>query len=328
MAYGTSNAPFGLRPWGSLTSATINDSVQTFNIQASADGLTTYGISIFSGDMVIVNTVAANVAGLATTANTLALYLPAYTQNAAGTANTFAQTTPVFGVFQRCTYTDPQNNFIQSDYWPAATQVLTGSKITAYVSVDPNILWDVQISTPVNATAGGIFSGGVVPGASAAPIFPGIGATAAKTSAIGSNYSIMGGGGVNFDTVTNPFGGKYANNPTSTMTPAADAAAVTVFGTNPYGGNTRTMQSGAYLCVSTYGHNATDTFTGAGTYNNLNDYDHTVSTLPLKVWGYSPANQIAPGATLQTTPFINLLVTLNNHEAKPGVAGPTFTTLA
>ncbi len=140
----------------------------------------------------------------------------------------------------------------------------------------------------------------------------------------------MGGGGNNFNTIpidpANPTGEKYTNNPTSTMVTTAIGTPIADFGTNPFGGNVRTGISGAYLCVSAYGTNATDTFNGDGSFvnNGTKDYAHTTVTLPLKVIGYSSKNIIRPGKTLQTTPFLTLLVTINNHVFKPGTAGQTF----
>lgn len=321
MAYGV-NAPFGLRPLSSISGGSWTEKVNEYYIFASTDGLTTYGTSIFTGDLVVLS------ASLATV-NTIQLYLPTYTQNNSGTANTFAQTTPVLGVFMGCEYlsnVNGVNNLIKSAFWPAATQVVPGSVIKAYVLDDPDVVFDIQISTPINAT-GGNFSGGLVPGSSAAPIFPfSGGTTAAQTSGIGSNYSIMGGGGVNFNTIASPYGGNHRNNPTSTMTAVANGSPITSFGTNPYGGSNLTGQSGAYLCVNTAGLNATDTFTGNGAFNVGNDYNNTVQTLPLKVIGYTrhPQNVAAPGLTLQTTPFLNVSVVINNHVYRNGTSGQTF----
>lgn len=320
MAYGQ-NAPFGLRPFCSISGGAWTEKTNLYYISASANGQTTYGTSIFTGDLVVLSNSAASI-------NTIQLYLPTYTAQAGGTVNTFTQTTPVLGVFVGCEYISTvtgTNNLIKSAFWPAAAQVMPGTMIKAYVIDDPDVVWDVQVSTPINATAGGAFAGGVVPGSSAAPIFPAIGATAVKSAGVGSTYTIMGGGGVNFNTISNPYGGTYANNPTSTMMDQALATPITVFGINPYGGNTTTGQSGAYLCVNTFGAN-TSTFLGAGAFNNLNNYDHTPATLPLKVLGYTPNpnNTAAPGLTLQTTPFLNVLVTINNHVWRAGTAGQTF----
>jgi len=328
MAYGT-NAPFGLRALYSLNGGTWVEKLTAYEIPSG------YNKSIFTGDLVTFNTVlgAASV-NAPNVVTKIGLYLPIYTQNNAGNANTFANAIPIVGVFQGCEYVDAITKVPTfSKYYPANTQVVTGTPIIAYVNDDPNVVWDVQISTPINATANGAFA---VSGAdTAAPIFPGVNSDATprptKTSGIGSNFSIMGGGGVNFSTIqidaTRPQLGFYTNNPVSTMVAVANGNPVTDFGTNPYGGNVLSGISGAYLCVSTYGVNATDTFTGAGTYNVLNDYDHAVATLPLKVIGYSSNSQNIPlpGKTLATTPFVNLAVMINNHVFKAGTAGPTFT---
>jgi hypothetical protein len=313
MAYGV-NAPFGLRPYSSISGGSWTEKTNEYFITPA------YPISIFSGDLVVLSASLASI-------NTIALYLPTYTAQAAGTINTFTQTTPVLGVFVSCQYFDVTNKLVQSPFWPAATAVYPNTTVKAFVIDDPDVVWDVQISTPINALAGGAgFAGGVVPGLSAAPLFPSVGASAATSAGIGSTYSIMGGGGVNFNTVANPNGGVYANNPTSTMTDQALGTGITVFGTNPYGGNTRSGQSGAYLCVNTAGANTT-TFNGVGGFNTINNYDRRPATLPLKVLGFTPDpnNTAAVGATLQTTPFLNVLVTINNHVWRAGTVGQTFT---
>jgi hypothetical protein len=325
MAYGT-NGPFGLRALYNNTGSTWVERRTVYSIpNTGGNAPVGYDVSLFNGDLVRLSTLAA--AGADGGVNTINVYLPAFTQNVAGTANTFAQTFPVLGVFQDCEYYDVNNQLVRSPFWPANTLIYPGTSITAYVNDDPNVVWEVQASTYINAAAAD-FTGAGVAGLTSAPFFPGTSATAAKTSGIGSNFSIMGGGGINFNTIpidpANPTGAKYTNNPVSTMTAAADGTAVTVFGTNPYGGDVKSGLSGAYLCVSTYGKNATNTFTGDGSFNAGNDYDHTVVTLPLKAIGYSTKNIIRPGKTLQTTPFLTLLVTINNHVFKAGTPGQTF----
>ncbi len=322
MAYGT-NGPFGLRALNNNTGSNWVERSTAYNIpNTGGNAPVGYGVSIFQGDLVRLSPVATEV-------NTINLYLPVFTQTTANAANTFAQAYPALGVFQGCTYYDTSNKLQRERFWPANTAIYPGTTITAYVNDDPNVVWEVQASTYINASAAD-FAGGSAAGTSASPFSPGTSGTAAKTSGIGSNFSIMGGGGINFNTIpidpANPTGEKYTNNPVSTMTGAADGTAVTVFGTNPYGGDIKSKISGAYLCVSTYGNNndAANTFLGTGVYNAAKDYDHTVATLPLKLVGYSSKNIIRPGKTLQTTPFLTLLVTINNHVFKPGTPGQTF----
>ncbi len=278
-----------------------------------------YNVSIFTGDLVTLNAPVANV-------NQIAIYLPILNQaNAA--PNVFDNTRPVLGVFQGCEYYDATTKVLTFSKWyPANTQVVPGTKISALINDDPNVVWEIQVSTYINAN-GTTFAGGNVSGTSAGPFFPGISGTAGYVSGIGSNYSIMGGGGI-FNTIPNPAGGFYTNNPISTFTDTAANTPVTVSGTNPFGGSTLNGTSGAYLCVSTYGTNTGgNTLTGNGAFAATRDYDHTAATLPLKALGYSPNSQNipAPGKTLDQTPFVNVMVIINNHVFKGGTVGPTFT---
>lgn len=141
MAYGV-NAPFGLRPISSITGGSWTEKVNEYYIAASADGLTTYGTSIFTGDPVIWNPAIANQGG-----GTIARY-DFNTDYNAGT-----NAVSVLGVFMGCEYFSTNtatNNLIKSAYWPAASQVVAGTKIKAYVIDDPNVVYDIQVSTWTN----------------------------------------------------------------------------------------------------------------------------------------------------------------------------------
>ena len=46
-----------------------------------------------------------------------------------------------------CEYTLPNGTLVQSPYWPGGTVVRAGSKIKAFVLDDPDVLYDVQVST-------------------------------------------------------------------------------------------------------------------------------------------------------------------------------------
>lgn len=141
MAYGV-NAPFGLRPISSITGGSWTEKVNEYYIAASADGLTTYGTSIFTGDPVIWNPVVANQGG-----GTIARY------NFNTDYNAGTNTTSVLGVFMGCEYFSTNtatNNLIKSAYWPASSQVVAGTKIKAYVIDDPNVVYDIQVSTWTN----------------------------------------------------------------------------------------------------------------------------------------------------------------------------------
>lgn len=276
MAYGV-NAPFGLRPLSSINGGSWTEKTNEYYILASADGLTTYGQSIFTGDLVVWGTSRGNLAPTGGI-GTIAVYTPNFNNAVPSTFNGTGLATAL-GVFQGCEYITPTGTLVKSPYWPASTTVMPGSIIKASVIDDPTVVYDVQVSTNKDANAAAFVGN---------PIFPntnGTGGGAFRyTGSFGRNFAFMIGGGAGFTTVPNPRGGFYTNNPTT--------------------GNTRTGQSGFYLCV--------DTSTAAG-YDD-HDYFKDVTTLPLRALGYTqnPNNIAAPGLTMATTPFLNVRVTLNN----------------
>lgn len=138
MAYGI-NAPFGLRPLSSMSGGNWTEKTNQYTIAASADGATTYGTSLFTGDPVIWNPVAANQGG-----GTVARY----GFNTDGNAGT--NSVSVLGTFMGCEYTLPTGVLVKSPYWPAATSVYAGTKIKAWVLDDPDVVYDIQVSTWTN----------------------------------------------------------------------------------------------------------------------------------------------------------------------------------
>jgi len=135
MAYGT-NAPFGLRPLQSINGGSWTEKVNTYFISASANGATTYGTSLFTGDPVIWNPVVANQGG-----GTIARY------GFNNDGNNDGNAVSVLGVFMGCEYTLPTGVLVKSPYWPASTAVQAGSKIKALVLDDPSVVFDIQVST-------------------------------------------------------------------------------------------------------------------------------------------------------------------------------------
>lgn len=304
MAYGT-NAPFGLRPMSSITGGSWTEKVNEYYISATvANGMTTgYNASIFTGDPVQFNTNAdapingAN--GYLATSGTVAVYTPGYTDAAPSRFST----TPVLGVFTGCEYysaATSTNNLILSSYWPAASQIVPGTQIKAFVIDDPMVVYDVQMSTHVNAN-GNAFYG-------LAPVLPvqnpaGDNAADVLSGNFGSNFALNIGGGTNFDTIQiNGNAANYNNNPTT--------------------GSTLTGQSGFYLDVAT---------STGGVLTH--DYNKTIVTLPLKAIGYTRnvnnvprINPVEFGSSYTTahTPFMNVMAFLNNHVYKAGTQGVVF----
>ena len=173
MAYGT-NAPFGLRPVKSISGGCWAEQTNPYRIAASADGTTTSARSIFQGDLVVWNATAANQGGGTITA---------YDYDTDGAAGDNA--TPVIGVFVSCEYFLPSGELVQANYWPASTMVKAGSDITAFVTDDPSVLYNVQVSTWTNVLNNARFTKDLV----------------------GQNFGVgVGGGGANL-VPNNPTGG-------------------------------------------------------------------------------------------------------------------------
>lgn len=301
MAYGT-NAPFGLRPLNSIVGGSWTEKVNEYEIYASADGLTTYSTSIFTGDPVQWGT---SLAGTAANGSisTIQRWLSPYTGG--NTPGTFTDL-PILGVFMGCRYVAANavsSTPVQvSPYWPASTQVKAGTKIIAYILDDPTVLYDIQVSSHIDA---GDVGGGVV-NFFAKPVFPDTNATGGapfvSAGSFGRNFALNIGGGTNF----------------STILPVNTIPANTTYANNPAAGSTITGQSAFYLDVNT-------SATGDGTGDNK-DYAKNVTTLPLKALFYTinPQNVAATGATIDTTPFINVTCIINNHVYSKGSTPPVY----
>jgi hypothetical protein len=288
MAYGV-NAPFGLRPISSITGGSWTEKVNEYYIYTDPNGTNSYNVSIFTGDPVVFTPTAANITGNPSVGGFITRYLPAFADAAPATFSTL----PLLGVFVGCEYTsvvNGTNSLIKSAFWPAGTAVVPGTLIKAFVIDDPNVVYDVQISSSIDAV-GNAFIG--------SPTFPNQNTNGNRKGAFGSNFALNIAGGTNFSTVINAYttatGNTYANNPAS--------------------GSTLTGQSAFYLDVATpVGGDAT------------HDYLKTTATLPLKVvgWTQNPNNVAATGLTQATTPFLNVRVIINNHVYGHSVVGTTL----
>lgn len=281
MSYGT-NAPQGLMPMSSITGGSWTEKTNEYYIYASADGTTTYQNPIFTGDPVVWGTSLGATPAANGLVGTIAVYFPNFTNG----APTQFSSVPVLGTFVGCEYLSTvtgTNNLIKSAYWPGGAQVIPGSLIRAYVIDDPDVMYDIQVSTNRNA-AGNAFVGD--------PVFPNTNPTGAApfslAGSFGRNFALNVGGGTNFNSVINSY----------------TIATQTNYANNPATGSTLTGQSAFYLDV--------DTSTAPG-YND-HDYDKDVVGLPVRAVGYTrnPNNVAAPTLTLQTTPFLNVMVTINN----------------
>ncbi len=137
MAYGT-NAPFGLKPFNSITGAGYwTSKLNKYNIGCNAAGAT-YKQNIFQNDPLGFNTTGADI-GRGTIA-------PLVLAMAGGGNNTGFP----LGVFQGCEYFDTAGNFQTSNHWVGGTPILPGSRVKALVIDDPMAVFDVQASTSGN----------------------------------------------------------------------------------------------------------------------------------------------------------------------------------
>lgn len=145
MAYGV-NAPFGLRPIQSIEGGSWTEKTNKYNIFTSADGLTTYTGNLFTGDPVVWNPTLAQ-------AGTVSVYLPARTVNTPSSYSAL----PILGVFYGCEYTLPDGTPKYSAFWQASTIVKAGTPIICYVIDDPDVVYDIQVSTPGDVLANANF---------------------------------------------------------------------------------------------------------------------------------------------------------------------------
>lgn len=187
-------------------------------------------------------------------------------------------TAPICGIFMGCTYQATTPN-TNSFY---ATWP-GGTQVVPGTVITAYVLDDPSVVYDVQVStsisaAGNVFVGN--------PVFPNLnptgGAPFAQAGTFGRNFAVNIGGGGAFQTVN----AAYANNP----------ATGSAFQGSAY-----------YLDV--------DTSTVAG-YNN-HDYNKNVTTLPLRALAYTsnPQNFVAVQAG---SPFVNVLVTINNHVNAAG----------
>lgn len=130
MAYGI-NAPFGLKPFTSLTGSTFNGQQNQYPVASG------YANSIFTGDPVF--------------------------QNADGTIGTNANQAGIgaaqayIGVFNGIKYQDANGVYQTLPFWIGGTVTKGAQNAQASIIDDPNVIWTIQVATsagapgPVNA---------------------------------------------------------------------------------------------------------------------------------------------------------------------------------
>lgn len=325
MAYGV-NAPFGLRPYGHLNGGA--DDIRT-NSNYVIDVVT--ATTLNKGDPVIfAPAIDDSAVGVYYKGgkSTITRYNPTVTLAAANTQTTLAAGTnpPIVGIFQGCEYW-VNGTYYNQEYWVEGTPAT--SEVKAYVIDDPNVIWDVQLSTWLGSDQAAQTQFLVLPcmqlqnatwpntGVAAAnPI-------AANSAIIGSNLALLTGKGPD---------GAVAGGTTSLTTIQSwngTGAVIAGYADNPIvGGAGYTLGiSTFYACPSLAGTSATSSVA-----DGRNEYERD-ATIPFKVLGFTqdPRNvpalygQPANGTvgTYFNTPFLNVYGIINNHAFRPGIASVT-----
>jgi hypothetical protein len=286
MSYGI-NAPQGLKPHSYMNGSPWNGATQSLPIMSGQ------ATSIYTGDLVTWDNTTGTAAGAT-----------GGIRCATGVAADFASTTVplALGVFMGCRYRQYVGGLLQefnSPYWPGGTVVApisTTTNITAFaeafVVTDPNVLFDIQVSSSIGNVA--TLYGGIAQKSLGLNAYLGLG--------------IIGSAG----------NGSLLNSVTQLQ-----SANGTSLQNNPTTGNQQSGLSGVYLDI---GGGANGTLGIGGTtqrtqckiigltprvdqFNNLNtplSLADDFATGPMKVAGSVPA-QVSNGS------FNNVLVRLNYH---------------
>jgi hypothetical protein len=332
MAYGK-NSPFGLRTYGHLISG-VDDIKINSSYTISGNSL-----SLNKGDPVIYVPQNAQygvvVNGYQGKQSEIMLYNPVVAAQAAGTATTVvannAPGQPIVGVFQGCEYYTPNGTWVSQEYWQAGTAT-NGKPVTALICDDPYVVYDIQLSCYTGALFGALTQFALLPCLQIQDAsWPDTGGpnntpTIANSRVIGSNITLLTGNNV---------GAGAAANVSATMTGITLNGVVAGYKDNPLLANQGNAALGGnpwgistfYACPSLAYTNANPLVT-----NGSNDYSQAPAAAGnLRVLGFTPNPKNVPGTFGQpgagragnyfNTPFLNVLVTINNHANKPGNVG-------
>lgn len=328
MSY-SQNSPFGLKPIGHLQGGSSNISLSrgSYVIDQVA------GVTLNKGDPVIIQpSIASTVAGqyYKRGETVITRYNPTVTTQAAGTPTAITNNPPLVGVFMGCKYKDGSGQFVEQEYWVSGTPVT--SSVEAVVYDDPDILWELQLSTWFGAGNNSFYllpcmqtqdatwpntQNGVV----------GANLTVANSAIIGTNIMLLtgkntaAGSGVSLNTVNR------WNGTASVNAGYADNPLIANYGTdntprNPWGVST------FYGCPSLSSSSA-----NPSVVDGRNEYARNAS-MPFKVLGFSDdpknipdtygqPNQVANVGTYFNTPFLNVFGIINNHVFRPGSVSVT-----
>ena len=325
MAYGV-NSPFGLRPYGHLISG-VDDIKVSSNYTISANSL-----SLNKGDPVIYTISMAQYAvvpnGYQGKQAEIQLYSPTITFAGTGNPTTISPTV-IAGVFQGCEYYTPNGTYVAQEYWQAGTAT-NGRPVIASIIDDPYVIYDIQLGTYIGAQFGQLGRFSVLPCLqveSGATNWPNTGTAVAVAGVVanscvtGSNIALLTGNNV----------APIAAGTSATMTGITLNGAVAGYTDNPLIANQGLANgnpwgvSTFYACPSLAATNANPQLV-----DGSNEYVRSATTA-LTVVGFTPDPRNVPGTFGQpnngtagnyfNTPFLNVLVTINNHAKKPGIVG-------
>ena len=330
MSYGQ-NSPFGLRPIGHLLGGASNISLARGKYVID----TIAGITLNKGDPVVIqDSIASSVVGqyFKGGETVITRYSPTVTLNIAGTRTAITTNSPIVGVFMGCKFKDANGTFVEQEYWATGTAVT--SKVEAIIYDDPNIIWELQLSTYLGSDSGAAGTFLVLPCMQLQnATWPNTGhaaanPTEANSAIIGTNIMLLTGRG--------PAAGNGRTGSLTTITKWNGAAAVVAgYADNPlianYGTNNAARNpwgvSTFYGCPSLAG-----TVAAPSVPDGRNEYER-VATMPFKVLGFSndPKNipdsfgQPADGTagTYFNTPFLRVTGVINNHVFKAGSVSVT-----
>ncbi len=329
MAYGV-NAPFGLRAYGHLLGGADDIKTNSNYIISANSGTLNKGDPVMyvpqNGQYAVT---AYNKLGMAE----IMLYNPVVTLAAGNNPTTIVPTNgiaaqPIVGVFQGCEYW-VNGTYYNQEYWVAGT--VATSVVKAFIVDDPHVIWDIQLGTYMGANQAANTQFLLLPCLQIQDAsWPDTGGgnnnpTIGNSCVIGSNVALMTGSG--------PLGGVVGGS--ASLTTITLNGQVAGYKDNPlianYGNNAAPSNplgiSTFYACPSIAATTANPSVT-----DGRNEYARGVTTA-LKVIGFTPDPRNVPGVFGQpgnnmagnyfNTPFLNVLVTINNHANKPGTTSVT-----
>jgi hypothetical protein len=332
MSYGQ-NSPFGLKPIGHLMGGASNISLARGKYVID----TIVGTTLNKGDPVVIQgSIASSAVGnyFKGGETVITRYSPTVTLGAANNRTGITTNSPIVGVFMGCKFKDASGTFVEQEYW--ATGTAATSKVEAIIYDDPDIIWELQLSTYLGSDAANAGRFLVLPSMQLQDAtWPNTGnaaanPTVANSAIIGANIMLLTGrgpaagnaGGSGSLTTVTKWDGTAA-----VLAGYADNPLVTNYGTNNVARNPWGVST-FYGCPSIAG-----TTGNPSVADGRNEYDR-VATMPFKVLGFSddpknipdsfgqPSNAGTVG-TYFNTPFLRVTGVINNHVFRAGSVSVT-----